>query len=111
MMTWGRDTWWDRILGRKGSRRPSDSGGRRSGRSVAPMVGPQDASSPAGGRPPESAVPPPQVGDASQPQMSEDGVPAEWKVGDVILDLYEVTAVLGEGGMGKVHRVRHRGWN
>src|SRR4029450_12108758 len=37
--------------------------------------------------------------------------PAEWQPGDVILDLYEVTALLGEGGMGKVHRVRHRGWN
>ena len=36
--------------------------------------------------------------------------PAEWQPGDVILDLYEVTALLGEGGMGKVHKVRHRGW-
>lgn len=37
--------------------------------------------------------------------------PTDWQVGDVILDLYEVRALLGEGGMGKVHRVRHRGWN
>ena len=36
---------------------------------------------------------------------------AEWKPGDVILDLYEVTALLGEGGMGQVHKVRHRGWD
>ena len=35
----------------------------------------------------------------------------EWKVGDVVLGLYEVTAVLGEGGMGRVYRVRHRGWD
>ena len=35
----------------------------------------------------------------------------EWKVGDLVLGLYEVTAVLGEGGMGRVYRVRHRGWD
>jgi WD40 repeat protein len=34
----------------------------------------------------------------------------EWQVGDVLLDLYEVTRVLGEGGMGRVFQVRHRGW-
>jgi len=38
-------------------------------------------------------------------------VAAEWAVGDVILDLYEVAGLLGEGGMGRVYRVRHRGWN
>ena len=27
-----------------------------------------------------------------------------WKVGDVIADLYEVTGVLGEGAFGIVHR-------
>src|SRR3982751_5899113 len=42
---------------------------------------------------------------------AEDAVAADWSVGDVILDLYEVTGILGEGGMGKVHKVHHRGWN
>src|SRR3990172_2739089 len=41
----------------------------------------------------------------------EELVPREWQVGDVILDQYEVTGLLGEGGMGKVYRVHHRGWN
>jgi WD40 repeat protein len=36
---------------------------------------------------------------------------AEWKVGDVILDLYEVTRVHQGGGMGFVYRVFHRGWH
>ena len=44
------------------------------------------------------------------PQRAEDEVAAEWKPGDVILDLYEVTGVLGEGGMGKVYKVHHKGW-
>ncbi len=44
-------------------------------------------------------------------EQAEAQVAEEWKVGDVILDLYEVKEELGEGGFGKVHRVRHRGWN
>ncbi len=36
---------------------------------------------------------------------------AQWNVGDVILDLYKVTDILGEGGFGKVYKVRHQGWN
>jgi WD40 repeat protein/serine/threonine protein kinase len=42
---------------------------------------------------------------------SEAAVAEEWKAGDVILDLYEVKGVLGEGGFGKVYRVHHTGWN
>ena len=38
-------------------------------------------------------------------------VPNSWKVGDVILDLYKVTDILGEGGFGTVYKVRHQGWN
>jgi WD40 repeat protein/serine/threonine protein kinase len=34
-----------------------------------------------------------------------------WEVGDRVLGLYEVTGVLGEGGMGLVYRVRHLSWD
>ena len=39
-----------------------------------------------------------------------DGIPTNWQPGDVILDRYEVKELLGRGGMGRVHRVFHRGW-
>lgn len=35
----------------------------------------------------------------------------DWQVGDVYLDIYEVRALIGEGGMGKVFRVYHRLWD
>ncbi|MCC6487688.1 MAG: protein kinase [Candidatus Hydrogenedentes bacterium] len=44
-------------------------------------------------------------------QVGEDGVPIDWRIGDVIVNLYEVIDVLGEGGMGKVYKIHHRGWN
>lgn len=34
----------------------------------------------------------------------------EWRPGEVVLGLYEVLDVVHSGGMGVVHRVRHRGW-
>jgi WD40 repeat protein len=34
-----------------------------------------------------------------------------WNIGDIIQDLYEVTDFLGEGGFGKVYKVRHQRWN
>jgi WD40 repeat protein/serine/threonine protein kinase len=55
----------------------------------------------------DETVPPAAPGVAA----AEQAVAAEWVKGDVILDLYEVAGLLGEGGMGKVYRVRHRGWN
>jgi WD40 repeat protein len=44
-------------------------------------------------------------------QVGEAQGATEWKVGDVILDLYEVKQVHEGGGMGLVYRVHHRGWN
>lgn len=44
-------------------------------------------------------------------RSAEDDSPQVWQPGQVILNLYEVTDLLGEGGMGQVHKVRHRGWN
>ncbi|MBF0606566.1 MAG: protein kinase [Candidatus Magnetobacterium sp. LHC-1] len=38
-------------------------------------------------------------------------LPGQWITGDVIMNLYEVTGILGEGGMGTVYKVHHRGWN
>lgn len=43
--------------------------------------------------------------------FGETVAPVEWKVGDTILDLYEVTGLLGQGGFGKVYRVHHKSWN
>lgn len=41
----------------------------------------------------------------------ESAVPAEWAVGDVILDAYKVKRIYEGGGMGLVYRVYHQGWN
>src|SRR5580658_10748124 len=40
----------------------------------------------------------------------DQDVPAEWSVGDVFLGTYEVVGILGQGGMGTVYLVFHRGW-
>ncbi len=49
--------------------------------------------------------------DAQAFQAAEGQVALEWKVGDVVLNLYEVKQVHEGGGMGLVYRVHHRGWN
>jgi WD40 repeat protein/serine/threonine protein kinase len=46
--------------------------------------------------------------ESEAPSPARAGV--SWRPGDVVLGLYEVAGVLGEGGMGRVYRVRHRGW-
>lgn len=62
---------------------------------------------------PESADSGRSVAPATEAEVraAEDDVPRVWNVGDVILDLYEVTEVLGEGGFGTVYKVHHKGWD
>lgn len=43
--------------------------------------------------------------------MSISAAPfAQWNTGDVVDGRYQLTRVVGHGGMGVVHRVRHLGW-
>ena len=42
--------------------------------------------------------------------FAEDEVPVHWEKGDLLVGLYEVRDTLGEGGMGVVYQVYHRGW-
>src|SRR5258708_281889 len=53
----------------------------------------------------------PVVNHAQNIAAAEAEVRSEWKVGDVILGLYEVKQIHEGGGMGLVYRVHHRGWN
>ena len=56
--------------------------------------------------PPAAAIAPTVAEAGSAPS----GTTPDWVPGATILGLYEVVAVLGHGGMGRVYRVRHRGW-
>jgi WD40 repeat protein/serine/threonine protein kinase len=49
--------------------------------------------------------------DPSSLIQAEVEVPDEWEVGDRLLNLYEVTGILGTGGFGQVYKVLHTGWN
>ena len=40
-----------------------------------------------------------------------ESAPSVWKIGDIIVDRYEVKQVFTGGGMGLVYRVRHLDWN
>lgn len=44
-------------------------------------------------------------------KIAEDNIPVHWNVGDDILGLYQVTELLGKGGMGQVHKLRHKIWD
>lgn len=69
---------------------------------------------------PARVAPVPEPGSASAaPTVPEEeaaadevaaGAEGDWRVGQVVLGLYEVAGVLGQGGMGRVYRVHHRGW-
>jgi len=57
---------------------------------------------------PRDPDPTPIVGGLADGERAEDSV---FKPGEVVLGLYSVTERIGEGGMGAVYRVHHRGWN
>ena len=44
-------------------------------------------------------------------QATEAQVTVKWKVGSIVLGLYEIRHIHEGGGMGLVYRVHHRGWN
>jgi len=44
-------------------------------------------------------------------ELTDDSAGGGWRAGETVLGLYRVIELVGRGGMGTVHRVRHQGWN
>lgn len=53
----------------------------------------------------------PTAADLSLPGLAAAAEAADWEIGEVVMGLYRVTALLGQGGMGRVYKVRHQGWH
>lgn len=59
----------------------------------------------------DNVDPPVKPHDREVPRVfKEDEIPVHWQKGDLLMELYEVRDTLGEGGMGVVYHVYHRGW-
>jgi serine/threonine protein kinase len=94
-------TWFSKIFGKEQKPPPTDGDV-----AVAPKVDAEQTIPADTGRTVLASAPT----DPQAIHFAEAQVAAEWKVGDVILDLYEVRHVHEGGGMGLVYRVHHRGW-
>ena len=47
----------------------------------------------------------------SLPGVAAAAEAVDWQIGDVVMGLYQVTALLGQGEMGRVYKIRHQGWH
>lgn len=79
---------------------PAVAGGRATAEPMAPAA-PQPAPEPA-------IATAPHPSSVATPEAS---VPLVWQAGDLILEVYRVDAVLGQGAFGTVYKVHHLGWD